>query len=107
MRTYPEETSALRHMLCDPTVLSNLRYFDVYRMMPHPEVPPRPNPDHVAYTLETMSRAVARLCNTTNECRGRLLDLVQEMELRKQQLLLQTMELRHTLKTLLSSFQNA
>ena len=70
------------------------------RLTPRPDEAPRPNPENVAYTLWTMSRAVARLCATPNESRVPLLDLVDEMETREQQLLQTIALLRHTLKTL-------
>ena len=70
------------------------------RLEPRPQETPRPSAENVAYTLGTMSRAVARLCATPNECRVLLFELVDEMETREQQLLHATALLRNTLKTL-------
>ena len=47
-----------------------------------------------------MSRAVARLCATTNESRVSVFDLVDEMETHEKQLLQSRVLLLHTLKTL-------
>ena len=55
----------------------------MFRLMPQPNAPHRQNPDYVAHTLESMSRAIARLSATPNESRVSLLKLVDEMETRK------------------------
>ena len=101
-QAYPEEHSALRHFHCEQAVGSYLRFFDMLRLTPRPGETPRHSPENVAYTLGTMSRAVARLCATTNESRVSLFDLVDEMETQEQQLLQSRDQLRHTLKTLYS-----
>ena len=77
--TYPEELSALRHLPCEPAGGRYLRFFDMLRLEPTPEEAPSPSPENVAYTLETINRAVAPLLATTGESRVSLLDLVEEM----------------------------
>ena len=99
-QTYTEERSTLRHFPCEQAVGSYLRFFGMLRLEQRPKETPRPSPESVAHTLGTISRAVARLCATTNESRVALFDLVDEMEAREQQLLHATALLRHTLKTL-------
>ena len=70
------------------------------RLTPRPQKAPRPIPENVAYTLGSVSRAVARLCATPNKNRVTLVNLVDEMETREQQLLHTTSLLRPTLKNL-------
>ena len=88
------------HFPCEQAVVSYLRFFDMLRLETRLEETPRPSPENVAYTLGTMSRAVARLCATTNESRVSLFDLVYKMETQEQHLLQSRALLRHTLKTL-------
>ena len=65
-QSYPEEHSSLIHFPCERAVGSYLLFLDMLRLEPQPEEAPRPSAENVAYTLGTMSRAVARLCATQN-----------------------------------------